>query len=404
MTLVEVLVAAAITTFVLAGVTAVFLSQGRQYQSMASRRDSQAGTRLASSLLENHLRMAGYGVDPNLAVEAYDSFDASTGELAGDTSYPDALVVHHRNPVFRRTVAMNGASAGQLEFTEALTDPLRQGQILLVLCAGATRYTYVTVGETVTAGTTVSLLAAGGDDPSPIGPPSDRFRNDVTVTALAGNEDLEAACYDTGEAVAVKVDRHAFFVGAFDDDEDADTPQTPYLMLHRGLDLNGDGNVDIDDAVPVASGVEQFQVAYVLNAAAGANPVVRGVTAADRVPDVVAWDAAATRPGWDDPYSAARRTADNPANIRQVRFTLVARGAQRNEAMSGDDAVDLDNPGEGALSDGTVVWRQMENLDGTPSEVFDPRGRHYLRTVSRLSVTPKNMMMRSQFVSPNHGG
>ena len=45
MTLIEVLVTSVIAMLVLTALTSIFLAQSRQYQTMASRRDAQAGSR-----------------------------------------------------------------------------------------------------------------------------------------------------------------------------------------------------------------------------------------------------------------------------------------------------------------------------------------------------------------------
>ncbi|HYX90503.1 MAG TPA: hypothetical protein VE782_02990 [Myxococcaceae bacterium] len=402
MTLIEVLVTLAVASLVMVGITNAFLAQTRQYQSMAGRRDVQSGGRMGLKILEEKLRFAGYGVDPNLAISAWDSWDPAAGALAGDTSFPDAIVIHERDPNFQRSIS--SAGGGVINFLEPLKDgyPLLPGQILLALCSGAQRYTYVTVATRAEPGALQVSLLGGTGAASPIGPPPTRFRD------LDGI--LEDPCFDSGEARLVKIDRYAFFVSAFDDDGDQATRRLPFLMMHRGLDLNGDGTVDINDAVPIAVGVEQLQISYVMNTRATDPVRVLGVTTANRVPPpdgANAWDQPTERPRFSDSYLSDRRFTSNPANIRQVRVTLVTRSRAHNAAIPGDNMYTAADAGwsAGTLTTGTTVWQQMENL-ATPASGsdFNPNGGGYLRSVMRMAVSPKNLLMRSQFLPPNYGG
>jgi len=79
---------------------------------------------------------------------------------------------------------------------------------------------------------------------------------------------LNAPCFNSGQARAFLVDRSHFFIH-----QDTTNPlrPRPYLMLDSGLDLAGpggsapDGVLDDNDLVPVASDIEDFQVAYGLD-------------------------------------------------------------------------------------------------------------------------------------------
>ena len=414
-TLIELLVTLAVASLVMVAITNAFLAQTRQYQSLAGRREVNSGGRLGLKMIEENLRLAGFGVDPNLAIAAYDSWDpdanGGAGGLASDTSFPDAIVVHQRDPSFQRAITAADSGTGTISFAAAcptceaqLSEPLYRGQILLALCSGAQRYAYVTVRDTILAGpaaTSVTLLAGPEPSSSPIGLPESRFRD---VPALAD------PCFNTGDARLVKINRYAYFVAAFDEDGIDATPRMPFLMMHRGLDLNGDGTVDMLDAVPIAAGVEQMQIAYVMNTRPGDPVSVLGVglTPGDRVPPpdgASAWDQPTTRPQFFDSYLNARRFTSNPANIRQVRVTLVIRSRRHNEAIGGEDMYTAADTAwsMGTLTSGATVWRQLENLVN-PAREFNPSGRGYLRSVMRIAVSPKNLLMRSQFLPLNYGG
>jgi type IV pilus assembly protein PilW len=87
--------------------------------------------------------------------------------------------------------------------------------------------------------------------------------------------------------------------------------------------------------------------------------------------------------------------ADHPANIRQVRLTVVARSTVSDQQITGDNLL---TAAEGApLPDGTLPWRQLENL-GTPgTSDFSPVGGGFYRAILREAITPKNLLMNAQF-------
>lgn len=400
LSLVEMLVGTTVAMLVLASLGFVLLAQARSYQGHASRRFAQAGARQGLAFLERSVRRAGYGVDPERALLAYDGYDVARD--AQDLHYPDALTVYARSLEFRRTVV--SATDSRLTLDRPLSQPLLRGQVLLVLCAGARTYAYVTVGTTAPHGsTTVGLAPPPSHEETPVSAPGRRFHE---------NDRLDERCFSLSPVV-VRVERHSFYVATFDEDGDAATPTTtPYLMLHRGLDVNGDGRVDVQDATPVAAGVEQLQAAWVLESEPGQEPLLLGVEEREdrRPPWGEQWlvkEPAERRPRMEHPYSAGTRRTNHPANVRQVRVTLVARGPVADRQRLGDDALTPDSPdfeGEPFGPDRLVPWRQLENLQDPAHTPFNPRGGGHARTVLRLSVAPKNLLMRSQFMPPQGGG
>jgi type IV pilus assembly protein PilW len=203
-------------------------------------------------------------------------------------------------------------------------------------------------------------------------------------------------------------------VAAFDDDGNASTQRVPYLMLSRGLDLDDDGDVDLEDASPVAGSIEQLQVAYILNTSSSAAPPLLGVDDLGAAWGD-AWAASVTGPELDDPYVRPANQAGqdprltlHPANIRQVRLTVVGRSTQSEAGFAGED---LSQPLAGAdLASGQTPWQRLENLSfpvgggADSARPFSPVGGGYRRVVLRLSVAPKNLLMRSQFAAFLPGG
>jgi type IV pilus assembly protein PilW len=448
-TLVELLVGAAVGAVVMAGISLTFISQAQQYQSHASRRGIQANGRQSLAFLERHLRVAGYGVDPDRAIIGYDSYDA-VNDAQGE-GFPDAFVVHWRDPLFRRTIQAVDPTTITLAPSEQLKEPMRRGQILMVICAPNPSaiqsvinefppHAFVMVNTYAPVGATTIEL----DPTPPLNAPNSpvlgpgRFFHEQAALGPAN------PCFhdNTHPPLLVLVHRAAFYVAMFDDDGDPATPErTPYLMMHQGLDMpsatspDGDSVIDANDAVPVAEGIEQLQVAYILytdDDDIDRTPLIRGVTQPMGV-DYYGenWDQLdadlRTVPGWyfnppkpgspnrryDRAGWAVVRQKDHPANIRQVRMTLVARSAIPDPQIPGDNLMEKPDGTpypKGPLlldAENSVAWRHLENLtEGPVSADFKPSGGHFYRTIVRESVAPKNLGMSRQFipVNPQGGG
>jgi type IV pilus assembly protein PilW len=451
-TLLELLVGAAVGALVLVGISLTFISQARQYQAHANRRGLQANARQAMSFMERRLRDAGYGVNADRAIIPYDSFNAEAN--GSEPGYPDAFIVHWREPRFRLTAISATPNEIRLPPNELTTD-LRMGTILLVICSPVTTpsgneindrivnakppHAFVTVGAHVPAGQVAIPLDQ--TDPatapnSPLAMPGRLFHEQAA--------ELTNPCF-TGATPpsVVMINRAAFYVAMFDNGQGA---RTPYLMMHTGQDMPtgnnpaGNGVIDETDAVPVAAGIEQLQVSYILDTNAedaltanppGDNtPIVRGVED-DMDADYYgeAWEAIVVpdynggsrlpRNWFLNPYTTYPNTvfnpltndlakvhlADHPANIRQVRLTLISRSALPDPEIPGDDLLlRLDgNPypdGPALPGANGRAWRHLENL-GAPTADFRPAGGGFYRFILRQSVTPKNMEVSRQFVPVN---
>lgn len=391
LTLIELMVSMAVAAFAITAILLAFYAQTSAYASEHRQMFAQAGAREALDFMEHTLRNGGYGVDPSLALLAYDGFNPDAeNQTAPDLAYPDAFVVHYRDLEFQRTLTPGGVGAASLTFS---SDPGRifRGQILLLLCSAAEENAYVTVsGQPDPNRVTLEALADAPAD-SPIGGPGAQFHQEAR---------LGDACFQRGGVVAVKVDRAAFFVSAFADDPAQPNVKTPYLMLHQGLDRDGSGTIDAADAVPLAANVEQLQVAYLMDTVSPtcSAPAIHGVT--DSPPWGTAWRTG-FGPTLDTPYADPIRCNNDVGNVRQVRVTLVAR-AGKQPGATGDDAF---SPGaaNGKLASGTVAWKPLENLTAPPAP-YNPKGGGYQRVVLRTAVGTANLAMRSQFLPLSHGG
>ncbi len=452
-TLLELLVGAAVGAVVLVGISLTFISQAQQYQAHASRRGIQSNARQSLSFLERNLRMAGYGVDPDRAVIAYDSYDAANDQQA--QGFPDAFVIHWRDALFRRNVLSVDPTTITLPNTEPLTETMRRGQILMVICApnpspttvddvianANPPHAFVTVSTATPTSISLDQTPPAGAPNSPTHGPGRLFHEQAMLSA-------PIPCFHSAAhpPQVVMIHRAAFYVAMFHMDGNPANPGTPFLMMHQGLDMpstasiTGDGNIDANDAVPVAEGIEQLQVAYILDTSVDPaidpdqTPTLLGVdTLMDAAHYGENWEQINPDPttglptGWFfNPFKpgslnrkynptelAQKHMADHPANIRQVRLTLVARSAVPDPQIVGDNLMQRPDgspyPNGPALLDatGSTAWRHLENLTlGPTAPDFTPSGGHYYRTLLRQSVAPKNLLMNRQFipVNPQGGG
>ncbi|WP_044196775.1 PilW family protein, partial [Hyalangium minutum] len=427
-TLLELLVGAAIGAVVMAGISMTFISQAEQYQTHASRRGVQANARQALAFMGRHLRAAGYGIDPDRAILSWDSYDAATHQQA--PGFPDAFAVHFRDELFRRRAQSVASHLITLRASEPLKpgQELRRGQILLVICERDPGFpdpavdenpphVFVTVGDYVGPGSTEIPLdqsPVSAADDGPTQRPGRLFHEQDTPG-------FAHPCFSRQPPHVLRVHRAAFYVAMFTHPTTGE--RKPYLMMHQGLDMpsasnpQGDGVIDENDAVPVAEGIEQLQAAYILdthNQDPDRTPLILGVNGpmgpthfGENWEQI---DLANLPHGWFfnvgfgavDPYvMAERRLRDHPANIRQVRLSVVSRSAVPTPRFAGDDLMRRHDgtpyPDGAPLPNGTVPWRHLENLELPPAADFTPSGGGFYRMLLRESITPKNLLLNRQF-------
>lgn len=278
-TLVEVMVAFAVSLIVIAGVFAMYIAQQQAFRSGTKARERQNFLRTGLDFVERDLRRAGFGVDPQLAFD-FDFYDCTKPDgsaiayaspacaaLTRDAAdAPDEIVFYARNPSYQMSDSgPAGGNAWQVEAgsdDSALNLTMRAGesipanQVLLVVCSGAMGYTYVTTSTTVKTNTAAAVsvpLAAQVDD----NPYRQNFLLAPGTTSTAG-------CFTLGGAVAYRVDRfHYFLMSDVGNGGQATEPRS-YLVLDTGTDRNLDDNIDVKDLVPIAGDIVDLQFAYVM--------------------------------------------------------------------------------------------------------------------------------------------
>ena len=327
-TLVELLVTLVIISLLSGAVVAVVIHQTRAYDLSSRMREVVAANRTSVSFIERRLRLAGFGVDPRFA---FDFGKAGSVILRDSSSAPDELVFFARAPGFHRRATTTSATSLTLDAPP--TRPISPGQVLFVICPTGSGSAYVTVSG-MSGSSTVSLFSASGAFPRQALP----------------------ACTDP--AYVLKVDRYRFFVA----DVNEGGRVRAYLMLDQGLEVvpgtRGayDTTTDrfpeprdaapwdaarvltaaeLQNVTPLAADVEDFQVAWLMNRPEGTAAPTPAVLAPDADANWIFGDSAAeqprpadTAPVFTDAYLDGNRFSGHPANIRNVRLTLVVRSTR----------------------------------------------------------------------------
>ncbi len=371
-TLIELVVALGVSAFTIFAASVLMVQQQRSYASTSSDRAQQEAGRMALRDISSHLRMAGYGVDPALALDFGQTDSVPRANLVSpatqvrqstyqcddpvrcrdSTTGSDEVVFLSRNPAFSRRAT--AVATGAIRILGDLTRPLMAGQILLASCTGGSRVrAYVTVARTV--------LPPATPDPA----------NEVDILLDAGqlagtlpvfpheNGQLTDTCFGLTGVLApmvTQVDRYRYFVDWFAPDGTETAAQTvgarPYLMLDRGLTGVS--------AVPVAPDVEDLQLSYAYPPAVAGGTVTMvgaspGTNAAD---EAFPMTTAVAPPATDDAPDAASRTTGHPANIRAVRISAVVRSSDYDLSLTRNTDRTLPAAGNRAAFEGLAGYHR----------------------------------------------
>ncbi|MFN7132553.1 MAG: PilW family protein [Myxococcales bacterium] len=406
-TLMEMMAATAVTSVLLVGVAGAVIGNQKAQSAEADVRASASSARGALAFLEQHLQMAGYGIEPRYAFLF--SANSDNGGIYGapdaiaDSSSPplrsDILEFQYRDPLFLYRGRFNGsnASAATLELGNgggsaptALRTPLRTGERLLVICPGAQRFAYMRVRADAAVGAT-SIQTAGFDTTSwpHLGglPPSD-ISNPCFGSTTSG-------LASTTEAVFITRIRYFRISLQRTEEVYAGARRTrPYLMYFDGATTS-----------PLVRDIEDFQVAYMMNrpTAATTPGPDNACSATNGWPDnftfgnggnlqngVDGWkvertgadpagcapNPAVAAPQFANDYAAAVRFNAHPANIRRVRVSLVAVGQ----------------------ADGAAKFTPRMALENNvPTSVLQLRRDGLFRVPFVVNVPTRNLAARSMF-------
>jgi type IV pilus assembly protein PilW len=363
-TLVEMLIALLVAGIAISGALLMIRSQQHTFQASNKLRQAQNAARGALLFLEQRVPLAGFGLDP---AEAFDfQWYRCAGACPRDfNDAPDELVYYARNLNYRvvedaaaAVTTLHGKVWKGLKLNDTTIslearagDVFRAGQILQYACDSALVFTMVTLQSTTVAPADGPLdlqlepLVGGG---LVSGSSRDPFRRQDAADTADVLYKKWNNCF-LNNARVFQVDRYRFYVRPV---VAAAGRTDPYLVLDQGVDRDGDGDVDLDDEVLVAEGIENFQVSYAFVDPAipptGTTPgtvttVPNPGTAPNTTPNVITptwfpgvFDAVKQYPFLASsqyftrsttPLEPKRKTNDQ-GNIRAVRISLVARSPE----------------------------------------------------------------------------
>jgi prepilin-type N-terminal cleavage/methylation domain-containing protein len=395
-TLVELLVSLAVMGFTISLAMGIFIAQQNSFQSIDLLRVAQEAGRDASLDFETSLRRAGFGIDPQYALDFNTYPTCANGAFCRDqTKQPDEIVFYARNPNYhwdpQNTNGCTNAdgcfTAGKGWSVDSTTsgtatlvlntrggEVFAKGQIIQLTQANGQGAVMVTVQSTVsvaagTIGTTQIVLNVSKTWTSPT--PGDPYINSMSPPYK----------------YAFLVDRFRYYVAQADGTPYTAQPNsTPYLMFDSGL---APDNTTVE-RVPVAKNVEDLQIAYVLNTPVNNIPV-NAANGPDSNTNWIVGDApgvqeqpnpGALAPDYvSTPSNDVKRYNLNPANVRMVRYSFVIRSFRPDPypttAWAGDP------------------FPFKENRDTTTGV---PALGRYRRVVISGSVALRNMESRNTFV------
>lgn len=335
-TLIELVVATAVVAFATLAISSGFIALNRIIQVEHGIRAGQASARQALQQITPKLRLAGYGVEPAFA------FGFPPNWRRGDPNVSDRLVFYGRNPMVLLEVAGggNGATRGRINLRTSLRSPLPRGQIIQVVCPGASTWSYGRLAEPVEANTAVLPLA------------------EDTGSFPNLNARFDEPCFSGAPGVPAyvfKIEEYDFRIASVD--VDGPLPR-PYLFQTRGEAME-----------PIAEDIEALRVTFLKADGAAFIP-----------------NPALPAPAYDTAENDPLRANDNPANIRSVRVALVARTSVPDTALR---EARLGNAIPAFAGEAEIV------LPGKPEAVGG-----YRRLLYDSTVRVRNMSSTAMFIPP----
>lgn len=370
-TLLELMAGAVVSIIILAAVAAAVIAVGASYESESQTKSSVESGRMAVAYLERVLRYTAYGVDPRFAIDlsipAGSNITKDNG--ANNPGQSDDLAIRYRDPAWLRRGTLNaGGNTLTLEAPATFGIDVRS-KALILACQGGSRWLVARAENS--GGDTTAVSSVGID---PYGAP------------FLDNANTGLDCIQQGTAVPafVMLMHEARF-------RLLDIGSRRYLVLYDRLGLDP-ANANTPFEI-LASDIEDFQVAYVMNRPGPASPFngntpsdgnggnwIIGDAATDtqQVPD-----ATANAPTYDTTYGDSSRFTRHPANVRMLRVTVIARSTS------------TDRKGRLAFPRLDVENHLLGGVDRTDG---------YYRTSITTAVRLPNMTSRGFFLPPLSAG
>lgn len=333
--LIELLVAASITVFVVATASMALINQYKALQSADLSRQANGENRTALLQIEHSLRLLGWGIKPEYGIDLYTN---CSGGTASDpcgrdhTDAPDQLAFIARDPLYRYDHGPDypdGADNGctqtggcltghawwiktdssvvppySINFKTQVALNLPVGQMVEVTCENGAKPVLLTLGAAVTQTS-----------------PGDVHLTNFTGAAPYNDPGKLEACHKQLGAAIFLVNHYRYLI--------QNISGTNWLMLDTGVETNGVAGIDSGDYIPVAKNVDDLQVAYVYNS----SPSYPAVDVSSDGDSVIGDDPGVQEaplpdgsgdpaPTWDDMTASSTRFNNNPANVRAIRVTL----------------------------------------------------------------------------------
>ena len=390
-TLIELLVGMTVALLVIGVVTATFLSQQRSIQALDLSREASNGARDAMLSMQGTIGRAGYGIDPRYAFDfKYYNCTTTPPGCRDKTGAPDEIVFVERDPNY-----FWSATSTSVQGCDTTTAPC-SGHAWSITGFSGNNVTIATHGgENFVKGQLVEMTCAKGQSPV-IGEIASWNAPTMTLTVDATNPYKQppptGGCFTAAGNSLFLVNRYHYHVVTIAGD--------PWLMLDRGIDYNQNGTTpengaDLADEIPIAHGVENLQIAYLLQpppnpwTGSGAAP-----TAPDNGADWIIGDSPSlVTPEEPDPAASGplqltgstdpSRFTKNPANIRGVRIRVTVRSLLK----------DLSSPGfqgDPLYPAGTT---SIENFSGVANPIDK-----YRRFFTAVTVNTPNLNSRDPFI------
>jgi prepilin-type N-terminal cleavage/methylation domain-containing protein len=395
-TLIELIISMGIVVLAIALAGAGFAAQNQGLQSSDLRRQGNASTRDAMVTLEQTLRTTGWGIDPRWAIDRVTTTPTDMRTLDSITA-PDHLTVLARNPLYQwvdaggtgcavgtvggcfsgNAWAITAFNIGARQATISMTNGqvVEKGRVVVVQCIGGTNPVALTVA------TAVQHAGALGPETITFDAVQRYPYNDFASLSSAP----AVGCHAQAGASMYLVDRSHFFIQTY--------AGRPWLMLETGLDLSGstgtpDGTVDSLDWIPLAKDIEDMQVAFVMNRAAG-SPATDSDTnfivgdELNAVEQLTAQSASNDLPQYTTPTNDVSRRSLSVANVRGIRVNLVTRSARADPNR---------DPASSSFT-GDIV-RRAENARDPANQLT---GGRFLRFPAVTEVSLRNMDSQRPF-------
>lgn len=239
-TLLEVMVSAGIASVVAFGVFALITGQVEGYNREERVTNAQMVVRASMMEVVKDVSQAGFGIPGDWAIGPGSANNVVSGVL-GTCPNTDVLEVRARDPRGYWPLAA-GSTSSNLNFS--LSAPMTTNGTDFDWPLGSRVFAYSALGHYSLARISAKRLA--------------NTTGAALIVAESGDLDLP------GNA-DVRTTSQVYLVNTYRFRVICTEPEHPTLVLERDTDRNNDGIVDVNDQLPVATDIEDMQVAYLMD-------------------------------------------------------------------------------------------------------------------------------------------